>query len=224
MATVKLGAMITAISGSVGGSTFRRTQGSTVMYNRPRGASKSRLLLNKALSQLRGTIQGWAALTQSVRDDWSTATALFLFPDKFGVMRSLNPRMFYIKLTARLKLVGLASPDPNTLDSTVIVNKIISASIISAGVKTLEMDVANATDTYILQIERVKNDSITPTFTRRKMLKHQVLGVGVDIVFTTEFNNRFPNSVAGEHYILYVIPQNPDGFRAVSLPIKIITT
>lgn len=224
MAVVKLGAIITGIAGSIGGWSFRRSQGSTVVYNRPRGGSKNRLLLNQALGSLRGVIQSWAALSVGSRNGWKNATGLFLFPDKFGTMRSLNARMFYIKLTARRDLIGQASPNPNTLDSTVIVNSIVAGSIVTGGIKQLEMNNLAADTDYIVQIEKVKNDSIAPTFTRRKMLMHTQLGVSVDITFTAEFDALFPNAVVGENYIVYVTGQNSDGFRATPLAIKILST
>ena len=68
MAVVKLGAIITQIAGSIGGWTFRRSQGSTVVYNKPGGASKNRLLLNAAFGNLREVIQGWALLSVGLRN------------------------------------------------------------------------------------------------------------------------------------------------------------
>jgi len=77
---------------------------------------------------------------------------------------------------------------------------------------------------YIITIERTNNSSVSPTFTRRKMLMHTQLGISLDITFTTEFDLLFPNALPNEDYIIYVTPQNADGFKAVPLFLKILST
>lgn len=220
MAVVKLGAIITQIAGSIGGWTFRRSQGSTVVYNKPGGASKNRLLLNAAFGNLREVIQGWALLSVGLRNQWNNAAPNFLFPDKFGDLRALNGRSLYIKLTASNLTAGDPSPSPNTLDSTIQNNSIVNNVIISGGSKLLTMDTDDPNIKYLVQAERLKNESISATFTRREIIFADGAGFNNIIAYTAEFNAKFPDIVAGEFFNIYVTQQNPDGFRATTLVVK----
>lgn len=216
MATVKLGAIITAIAGSIGGWTFRRNGGTTMLYSKPSGASKNKLLLNNVFGALREVIQGWSLLTAQTRDDWVLAAPLFLFPDKFGDLRALNGRTLYIKLTSSLNITGDPSPDPTLLDSNIPSNPFVAALIQDGGDKTVTLTNTGGQTRYLIQVERLKNAAISPTFTRRKIIFAAVIGGGVTIDYTAEFNLAFPTLAETDLFNVYVTPQNVDGFRAVT--------
>ena len=60
MATFKLGAIITDIAGSIGGTTLKRNGSYKVIMNKSSGSAYSPLLQNRALSYLGSIFKAWA--------------------------------------------------------------------------------------------------------------------------------------------------------------------
>lgn len=119
MATAKLGIIVTEIAGTIGGVTFRRHRGTTVVGIKSVGGSKSILLQNPRLGNLRTLVNNWGLLPVVTRDNWDTAALLFTFPDKFGDQRNLSGRELYLKLQGHLIVIGGSALDPTTLTSAI---------------------------------------------------------------------------------------------------------
>ena len=94
MANIKLGAIISDIQGSIGGTSFRRTPHGHSAYNK----QKKQLLSARALSsrriELAKVFQGWSQLTENERLQINEKALLFQFPDKFGNMKNLTGLWF----------------------------------------------------------------------------------------------------------------------------------
>jgi hypothetical protein len=98
MATIQLSAMFTQIAGSIGGTTFRRNNGSIIAQRR-NGDKLIRTNRTARALQISGYImKHWATLDNVEHDFWSALSKTKLYPDKFGVMRNLPPHLFYIKV------------------------------------------------------------------------------------------------------------------------------
>jgi len=119
MAIAKLSTIVTAIAGTVGGVTFRRHAGQTVISKKSQGPSRATSLFNPRLSQMRTLITNWNSLTQTVRDAWATAALSFTFPDKFGDSHNLSGRELYLKLQGNLIVTGGGALDATTLASAI---------------------------------------------------------------------------------------------------------
>lgn len=102
MANIKLGAIITDIAGSVGGSTFRRTPAGIILYNKQGTQIKSAFAKNSVKNNLGGIISKWSSLDQAVKDFYDDKATLYTFPDKFGNLKYLTGRQLYIKLNTQL--------------------------------------------------------------------------------------------------------------------------
>lgn len=97
MARVQTGTIITDVAGSVGGNTFRRSCNGLVLQKR---ANRSRSHNNSYQSSLITSariLKHWSQLSLSERNAWSEISNKFLYPDRFGVMRSLPANQFYLK-------------------------------------------------------------------------------------------------------------------------------
>ena len=173
MATFKLGAIITQIAGSVGGTTFRRNGFNNVMSNKNAGSSYARLLGNPALSYLGPIFKKFQYLSEEEREAWRVASRNFQFPDKFGTLRYLTPRQFFIKLTSQLWIAD-QYPIPPTMINSVLPNFSIS-SVVWYGMSNqvlIDLDFAPPEYYYILQLEYTQNYLNAPTFTSRKFFHY----------------------------------------------------
>jgi hypothetical protein len=222
MATIKLGAWITNIAGSIGGTTFRRNQNKIVVSNKTRGASRNRLLNNFALNALRTIIQAWSLLPQATRDAWATQAAIFQFPDKFGDLKNLNSRELYIKLTGHLLVVRETTPNPNTLSSVVFTSPILDFVIDLPATAEMNFTIPTPGMWALIQIEFLSTDAVSPTFTRRKIIAFSDNPPNQTIDFGDELFEFFPFLQVGDRIRAYVTFMNTDGFRGV--PQTVTTT
>jgi hypothetical protein len=98
MANIKLGAIITDIAGSVGGSTFRRTPAGIILYNKQRTQIKSAFAKNSVKNKLGAILSSWSFQAKATRDFWNEKATLYTFPDKFGNKKNLTGRQLFTKL------------------------------------------------------------------------------------------------------------------------------
>ena len=206
MATIKLGSFITNIAGSVGGSTFRRFRSSIVLYNKPKGASKNKTLLNQALPRLGTVIQNWSLLTDSERALWKAKVNDFTFYDKFGDVTTLTGRLFYIKNMAILSNVGIYSLDISNI-SAYVEPLYISSWTASLG-QGFNIQLAEIVDsTYCLvQLELMSSPNVAPTFTRRKILQTEGTPVPVSFEISQFVRENFRLMVPGDYLRVYLTP------------------
>jgi hypothetical protein len=102
MANIKLGAIITDIAGSVGGSTFRRTPRGIILYNKQGRQIKSAFSKRAVKNHLGAILSGWSLLDGPTRSDWEDLAPLYPQKNKFGDDIVLSGRQFYTKLNTQL--------------------------------------------------------------------------------------------------------------------------
>lgn len=144
MALIVLGAIVTDIAGSIGGTTFRRGTTYKSAYNKSSGPAFNKVKPNRVLPVLTNIIRGWGSLTQSVQNQWDAQATIYQFPDRFGNLRNITGRQLYIKLTSQALTAGYTTPPdpfnltgivpaPSELGVTVVANA--SGSVISANLE-----------------------------------------------------------------------------------------
>lgn len=101
MATFKLGAIITDIAGSIGGTTLKRNGGYKVIMNKSSGSPYSRSYNNPSLQYLPFIFKSWSRLAEPEKAAWKEQALLYTFPDKFGTLRNLSARQLFVKLNAQ---------------------------------------------------------------------------------------------------------------------------
>lgn len=102
MASIKLGAIITDIAGSIGGTTFRRTPRGIIAYNKQGTQIKSAFAPNSVKAQLGDIFGRWASLSEGDKTFWNEQATIYQFPNKFGQLVNLTGRQFFTKLNAQL--------------------------------------------------------------------------------------------------------------------------
>jgi len=193
LAVVKLSTIISDIAGTVGGVTFRRHGGSTVVSVKSKGASKSKLRKNKQLINLRSLVLSWSSLSKQTQDIWVSQALNYTFPDKFGVQRNLSGRQLYLKLQGNQIVINGAQVDPNNLSSQINtgVNPRVTLQFNPNNPLDLwanfEVD-SFIQDTFVLiQVQLLKNLSISPTFTRRQVIATKNMTNSIDFDFISNY-------------------------------------
>lgn len=217
MATFKLGAIVTEIAGSIGGTTFKRNGSSRVMMNKQNGSAYSRLLTNPSLSYLGSIFKRWSYLEPAEKENWNAQALLYTFPDKFGTLRNLSGRQFYIKLNSQAYVLN---PTP------------ISASAVSSEVPVFSLDdfvytihnglfkVSTSNypvllGTYLYMFEVSLQPLHAPTFVQRAIIDTYTDSANITKDVTTAFKNAFPYWDTNYNVRVYVTTMNASGFRSV---------
>jgi len=222
MATVQLGAIITKIAGSIGGTNFRRHRASTVISNKTSGGSKNKLRNNPRLSQLTKVIQGWSSLSVSDRSAWNTQSSNFQFPDKFGNMKNLTGRQLYIKLNTQAIVGGLLGVNVNTLSSTTPAMTNVSVSTYTTSSIVGSVGGTTVAGSLLVSYEYLFNDAIAPTFKRRKVYSALVLNPLGSFSGASNILDFYPKAVAGDKFRIYLQTINASGFKSAMQYVEIV--
>lgn len=226
MAVAKLGALVTGLAGSIGGTTFRRGNNFLVVQNKPKGPSKSRLATNTVLTRNVQTIQAWTSLNTGTQNAWDDAALLYQFPDKFGDLKNLTGRQLYIKLTTQAQWAGFTVlPDPTALDSTLAEFLNESNEIETNGgvycLADLILDISSAPSgcriVYSLQFTGQGNRG----FNLARFVAFDTFPVTVTppdsefVDIQSSLEDRFAVPVPGTRFAYAVYIVNPSGFKSV---------
>lgn len=223
MAVIKLGALVTGIAGSIGGTTFRRTRTGLLAMNKSGGQSRNRARQNSILNTLRARIQAWTELTPIARGEWNDAAPNFQFPDKFGDLKTLTGRELFIKLSTRAQLVELPVPDPTALDS--VIPSVATAGMVvvnNGGVMEGTIDVQAADPLYfVFGFQKVRSTTFSPDIAKFIIGGYihytQSGNVNQTFIIDSELQSQLGTVPIGQFVALIMWPQNDDGFRGAPI-------
>ena len=212
MANIKLGAIITDIAGSVGGSTFRRTPAGIILYNKQGTQIKSAFAKNSVKNKLGNILSMWNTLQQSDKDFWNEKATLYTFPDKFGTLKNLTGRQLFTKLNTQLiPSTGLAQQFPwaDTIYGGVINN---ITAILNGEVISFEFS-EDIYDSYVfIRIYPIRQKgSAKPRLKSVCTFAGYVDGVNSVNIFS-EFVNQYPLAIAGDWFGVNINVLTPSGF------------
>lgn len=215
MANIKLGAIVSDIQGSIGGTTFRRTPHGHSAYNKQKKQLLSARSLSSRRIELANIFQGWSKLSDNERKQINEQALLFQFPDKFGNMKNLTGRQLYTKLTSQLIGTGLTVPSWATLDSNVEAPIIASIDVsLSSAIFDINLK-SHVTAAAILVSAKPKPKSgnVKPHAHFRTMLSFAAERRD-NIDFYDEFIKNYPLAAAGQCYQVNVYAVNKYGFKS----------
>jgi hypothetical protein len=220
MATAKLGAILTDLAGSIGGTTFKRNGTNLVVMNKVSGASNNRILTNPALRKNIQVIQGWSKLNNQELQIWNSYSGRFSFPDKFGSQRVATPRELYIKLMGNLSNVNEVVYDIQNLDSTQ--GSYERINLVHGGSGGFDVNFVGGSDIHfvLVQLQGFGFRNIAPIFNNRKYIYARPLLLNTfsilpEVVFDTLGSNQEDYG-----YYVYITPMNRSGFKGQTEVIK----
>ena len=217
MATFKLGAIITDIAGSIGGTTLKRNGTYKVIMNKSSGTPYSRSLNNRALGYLPFIFKQWTLLNDLQKNSWNDLALRYTFPDKFGALRNLSGRQLFIKLNAQGYYLNGSLVNPDEITSQLDVYSINQAAFIPE-LHQFTFAVINDSGNsqyYYVSIELSLQPLRTPTFISRQIVGvYELTGTtGVDIL--EDILKLYPYYSQAYNARLYVQAINTSGFKSV---------
>lgn len=141
MALVRVGGGITAIKGSIGGTTFSRGKMGVTAKRRPSAVNKDTYFQGVARGNMSEISKLWqSALDETERAEWNAFALSNPSVNAFGDTVYLSGAMWYSKLNAVLRRLGstlLTSPPPSIVVSS-LTDVILSASAGTSPTITVE--------------------------------------------------------------------------------------
>ena len=214
MAVIKMGALVTEIAGSIGGTTFRRFRGSFVMYNKSVGGSMNKLLTNQRLQYLAWLSKQYNLLSTSDRETWATETVKYTFPDKFGNSRILSPKDFFVKMNGNLSVIPEYYPSADDFRSQLCDYSVVSfICSLDKEEAIITIIIDNIENYFLFQCDVKQRRPYSFVFNRRKITAIN----RDDGNFTFNIWNalliQFPNLKVNDWVVLYHQNMSLDGLR-----------
>jgi hypothetical protein len=111
MAIFLLGALVTEIVGSIGGTTFKRQNSSRVMMKKSNGASRAKVYQNPRLIQNSYIFKKWRSLSEEDQSAWNTIASSNKVVNKFGASVNISGVAFQRKSDLQVNFLGFF-PNP----------------------------------------------------------------------------------------------------------------
>jgi hypothetical protein len=118
MALFLLGALVTEIVGSIGGTTFKRQNSSRVMMKKSNGASRAGLLQNPRLVQNSYIFKKWRNLSGAEKTAWNSIASTNKVLNKFGAAVNVSGVAFQRRSDLHVNFLGFI-PDPFSWNSNI---------------------------------------------------------------------------------------------------------
>jgi hypothetical protein len=223
MATIKLGAIVTDIAGSVGGSTFRRGSNFIALYNKQRRQIKSVASPFSRLGALSNVVKTWSYMEQTDRDSWELIAGNYRFPSKFGENKILTARQLFTKLNGQLLPAGTINLNATGISDTVTIPLIdnVYSDIESSVIELNFVSAINDAYTYFkfTRLSNLAQQYIPPS--RRYDL---VVSMGGDDTYNLFYaiNEKYQSIEPGEIFTIQVYNCNNFGFTTAVQQITFI--
>lgn len=216
MAVLKMGALVTEIAGSIGGTSFRRFRGSFVMYNKSLGGPKSKLLSNQKLAYLGWLFRQWRTLGNDVKNQWKSEADKYTFPDKFGVNRVLSPKDFFVKMNGNLSAVNEYFPTADSYDANLCEYSLVRFSVdFDDKTALIEINMDDVENFFLFQCVVSDKYPFSFVFNRSKLTSSTRNNDNFGFDIYDELVAQYPNLKAGDYVTLYHQSMSLYGMRSV---------
>jgi hypothetical protein len=213
MAIFQLGALVTEIVGSIGGTTFKRQGGTRVMMRKSNGASRSSVLQNKTLGQKAQIFQSWGHLSGATRAEWNSEATKYPFLNTLGVAVLLSGVQFQRKLQIQLSPFSVAAINPSTISSTLNLLSIVTAEI-DWNLNDFNIEVSSTTQfvTIACMVEFSNTTLQAPSFVRRGIFTCFEAEDAVSFNVFAELLLKYPFLNDSYNLRIYIYEINASGF------------
>lgn len=177
MAIFLLGAGITDIVGSSGGTTFKRNKGTNVWMNKSRGTSRGRNLQNIRLSNNAFIFRSWRSLPAITRLAWDDVASSVKVKNKLGQDVNISGVAFQRKVQLSYALVNANAVDPTEFNTN-LAGISISSATIDWGTTEFYVDIDN--------IGLFTNVAFMVEFSQRPLNAPQFIRRGVIVVLEND--------------------------------------
>ena len=217
MATFKLGAIITDIAGSIGGTTLKRNGSYKVIMNKSSGTPYSRSYDNPSLQYLPFIFKSWSLLSDAEKAAWKEQALLYTFPDKFGTLRTLSGRQLFVKLNAQSWLDTPSFVDVSTISSFTEVFTLDFAKYepLAPFFNIAVSGNYSGFQKYYVSLEISLQPLRAPSFISRKVIGVYELAAGSGVNILEDILKAYPFFNKNYNARLYMCAVNNSGFKSV---------
>ena len=217
MATFKLGAIITDIAGSIGGTTLKRNGGSKVIMNKSSGTPYSRSYNNPSLQYLPFIFKSWSRLAEEEKKAWEQQALLYTFPDKFGTLRTLSGRQLFVKLNAQRWQDTPSFVDVSAISSFTEVftlGNVVYEPLAPFFNLSVDGDYSGS-QKYYVSLELSLQPLRAPSFISRKTIGVYEFAAGEGTDILPDIMKAYPFFNKNYNARLYICAVNNSGFKSV---------
>lgn len=129
MAVFQLGALVTGIVGSIGGTTFKRQGSSLVMQRKSNGASRNSVLQNIRLSQNSRIFRSWNLLSDADKLAWENIASSTLVKNKFNEAVYISGVSFQRKCQLQMAPISYGAIRPDLFTTNLVSITVNSCAI-----------------------------------------------------------------------------------------------
>jgi hypothetical protein len=212
MAIVKMGALVTEIIGSLGGTAFKRQNGTQVMFKKSNGASRSKVLQNPRLVQNSTIFKKWTTLTLEVQSAWNTLASTNKVKDKFGNDVNISGINFQRKCDLQSNFLGVL-PNPLFWSSSLPSFSFVGSPELDWTHSTfdIQLKINESTANFALMLEYSLNPLQSPVFISRRVWFFGEFEDNVSRDLFDEFFVEFPFLDSAYNLRLYLYCMNNSG-------------
>jgi hypothetical protein len=218
MAVFQLGAGITGLVGSSGGTTFKRNKGTNVWMNKSRGPSRSRNLQNKRLINNAVIFRSWSLLSDAAKDGWNANAAAYKVKDKFGNDVNISGVAFQRKCNLSAALLNLSNIEWYNFTTNLNGIVITACTINWAGENfniNLESTDGSSTSYACIMLEFTLNVLNAPQFIRRGVFQVVEIPGSTSANLYTTMMAQFPFLNTNYSLRVYAFEVNDSGWTGV---------
>ena len=213
MAVAKLGAIVTGLAGSIGGTTFRRSGNGLVVYNKPRNVSMSQVQQNVNLVNLAGLSREYTVLPEAIKNAWRSFASMFTFPNRFGDERQISGKSMWMKCNGSLLHFEEFIEIPDGLSIEVPLIEVLDLfSIFDEQKITIRLTSEVGDARYFIRVFKTTYSGQIVVFNRQKVLDSGFLIGPTDIGLWPEIENQFGRISLGDTYAFAVYGVAEVGF------------
>lgn len=200
MARIILGAIITDMQGSIGGTTFRRSPRGLMMYNKQGTQIKSAFAPASRKNQLGNIFAEWQNLDPAEQTYWGEQSSLYPQKNKFGQDVILTGRQFFTKLSAQML------PSGELLQVTPLDDRLCPAITtlgnISLDDNEIMLNFDTAVDDFYVYVScyPLRKGSRVKPHAHFKKTYHKKVAGAYEVNIFDYFMGQFPYANAGEKY------------------------
>jgi hypothetical protein len=212
MAVYKLGAIVTGIIGSIGGTTFKRQGSTLVMMKKSNGASRSRLLQNPRLSQNATIFKKWRNLPNATQVAWEVIASNNKIKDKFGNDVNISGVNFQRRCDLAVNFMN-EIPDPFVWSNALAGFKFDFEPIIDWTNSTFDIkfSILEPSANFAIMVEYSLNPLNAPVFIQRGVWFFGNFDTNVSRDLFDEFFIAFPFLNSNYNLRLYAYNYNSSG-------------
>jgi hypothetical protein len=222
MAVFQLGAGITALVGSSGGTTFKRNKSANVWMNKSRGASRSSLLTNIRLNRNSLIFQSWSQLSNVTQSAWNALSAATKVKDKFGQDVNISGVAFQRRMQLSLAPVNVDAIDPTEFTTTLAGFDITDVTFnFTTNNFFVTFTSGGIVSNIAVMVEILQRPLPAPQFTRRGIVKIGLLDGDGSFNIYDELIAKYPYLNANYNFRVYAYEINNYGWTGPMVSVDV---